>query len=183
MISQKHKQGWRNPWVFALAAIVITSLSVNARLIWQASQSKGRVLDTDYSVKSHKHDAEWVEQEAKRNALGWHTHMHSDQEVGNDPDALPRLQRFVLGAAPAVLQYDLTDRAGQPLVGAEVTVQAMWPSDSSADQTLKMNETRPGHYEAKIDLDRKGYWDLRFTAKREKDDFVTEQKIFVAATH
>src|SRR5512145_1087869 len=97
MISQKNKQAWRNPWVFGLAAIVLSGVLINARMLWNVINNPVRLLDEDYSVKKHnQYDAKWLQQQAGRSTLGWLAKMHSPQQLQNDPMAIEGMARFIL---------------------------------------------------------------------------------------
>lgn len=179
MISQKNK-GWRNPWVFALAAIIVIALLNNGRMIWNAMHHRVRMLDESYSVKSHKDEAKWVAQQAERNTLGWQVSLHSAQQLKNDSMATPEAARFVLVASPAVFQFDLRDREGKPLQGASVVINAQWPSSPVYDFNAELHESSPGHYVGALEFPRAGNWDLAIKAERNNSLFDMEQKVFVA---
>ncbi len=179
MISQKHK-GWRNPWVFALITILVVALLKNVQIVWDASHHRVRMLDESYSVKSHKDGAKWVAQQAERNTLGWQVSLHSAQQLKNDSMATPEAARFVLIASPAVFQFDLADRDGKPLQGANVEINAQWPSSPAYDFNAVLQESSPGHYVGALEFPRAGNWDLAIKAERNNSLFDMEQKVFVA---
>lgn len=180
MISQKNKQGWRNPWVFALAAIVLVALLNNGRMLWNAMNHRVRMLDEHYSVKSHKDDARWVQQQAERTSLGWQARLHSDQQLKNDSMATPETAKFILVASPAVFQFDLSDRGGKPLQGGQVVINAQWPGSKSFDFNGVLHETAAGHYVGSMIFPRTGNWDLVIKAQHKDSLFDLEQRVFVA---
>lgn len=179
MISQRNK-GWRNPWVFALAAILAVALLKNVQIIWDASHHRVRMLDENYSVKSHKDEAKWVQQQSERTTLGWQAKLHSPQQLQNDSLATASAARFILIASPAVLQFDLSDRDGKPLQGAQVVINAQWPGDKSFDFTGVLHEASPGHYSGSLPFPRAGNWDLIIKAEQNDSLFDLEQKVFVS---
>jgi len=80
MISQKNKQGWRNPWVIGLGLIVLSGVLTNARMVWNVVHNPMRLLDDSYSVKAHnQYDAKWVQQQSERSTLGWKMDIHSSK--------------------------------------------------------------------------------------------------------
>lgn len=180
MISQKNKQGWRNPWVFALAAIIVIALLNNGRMIWNAMNHRVRMLDDNYSVKSHKDEAKWVQQQSERTTLGWQASLHSPQQLKNDSMATPAAARFILVASPAVFQFDLRDREGKPLQGAHVELHAQWPSGKADDFQGSLQESSPGRYVGSLTFPRPGNWDLMIRAEHASRLFDLEQKVFVA---
>ena len=179
MISQKNK-GWLNPWVFGLVAILAVALLKNVHIIWDASHHNVRMLDDNYSVKSHKEEAKWVQQQAERTTLGWQVKLHSPQQLQNDSMATPDTARFVLVGSPVVMRFDLNDRDGKPLQGAQVEINAQWPGDKSFDFTSVLHEDSPGHYSGSMPFPRAGNWDLLIAAEQNNSLFDLEQKVFVA---
>lgn len=180
MISQKNKQGWRNPWVFALAAIIVIALLNNGRMIWNAMNHRVRMLDDHYSVKSRKEEAKWVQQQSERTTLGWQASLHSPQQLKNDSLATPEAARFILIANPAVFQFELKDRDGKPLQGAQVEINAQWPSGTSHDFRGVLQESSPGRYVGSLTFPRSGNWDMLIRAEHDNRLFDLEQKVFVA---
>lgn len=180
MISQKNKQGWRNPWVFGLAVIMLSAVLINSRMMWNATHHQARMLDEKYSVKSHKHDAAWVRQQAERGALGWQVSLHSPQRLQNDSMATPDAARFIVMASPAQFQLALHDRNGKPLQGCEVAIEVQRPGDPALDFNGALREMTAGKYQGDLKFPRAGNWDLIIQAKQDTHLFVMEQKVFVA---
>ena len=181
MISQKNKQGWRNPWVFGLAAIILSSVLINAHMLWNVIHNPVRLLDENYSVKGHnQHDAKWVQQQAERSTLGWQAKLHSPQRIQNDQMAAEGAARFILVASPAHFQLELNDRDGSPVQGGQIAMNAQWPGMSSFDTSVTLHETTPGRYEGSMEFPRAGNWDLLIKAQHQGSLFEMEQKIFVA---
>ena len=181
MISQKNKEGWRNPWVFGLLAVIFAGVLINARMLWNVMNHPTRLLDENYSVKNHdKKDAMWVQQQAERSTLGWQARLHSPQRLQNDSLAAEGSARFILLATPAQLNFELNDRDGKAIQGGQVTIVAQWPGDPAFDATATLNETTPGHYEGSMLFPRAGNWDLIIKARYNGREFEMEQKVFVA---
>lgn len=181
MISQKNKQGWRNPWVFGLAAIVLSGVLINARMLWNVINNPVRLLDENYSVREHNQfDAKWVRQQAERSTLGWQARLHSPQRVQNDPLAAESSARFILTVSPAQFELELNDREGKPVQGGQITINAQWPGMSSFDTSATLQEIAPGRYSGTMEFPRAGNWDLIISARHHDSQFEMEQKIFVA---
>lgn len=181
MISQKNKQGWRNPWVLGLVIIVLSGVLINARFVWNVLSHPVRVLDDDYSVLKHnKYDAKWVQQQAERSTLGWRTSLNSPQRLPNDSLAKSDEARFILTASPAVMTFELHDKEGRPVQGSKVEIKAQWPGDPTFDFKGTLKEISPGHYEGSLLFPRAGNWDLLISTDRDGSQFDTEQKVFVA---
>lgn len=181
MISQKNKQGWRNPWVLGLLIIVLSGVLINARFVWNVLSHPVRVLDADYSVLKHnQYDAKWVQQQAERSTLGWSASLHSSHQLQNDSLAKPDEARFILMASPAQMKFELNDRDGKPVQGGKVSIKAQWPGNPDFDFNGTLNEVTPGNYEGNLDFTRAGNWDLIIKVERNGSQFDTEQKVFVA---
>ncbi|GEM_PF-803474 len=181
MISQKNKQGWRNPWVFGLLVIVFSGVMINARFLWNVFHNPVRVLDEHYNVREHnKYDPKWMQQQAERSTLGWKTHLHSAHQLQNDSLAKPDEARFILMASPAQMKFELNDKEGKPVTGGTVEINAQWPGDPTFDFNSKLTETAPGNYEGVMNFSRAGNWDLIIKVDKDGSQFDTEQKVFVA---
>ncbi len=181
MISQKNKQGWRNPWVFGLLAVMLSGVLINARFFWNVTQHPTRVLDDEYSVREHnKYDAKWLQEQAERTTLGWKTALHSPQRLENDPLAVGEAARFILMDSPAEMRFELNDSAGKPIADARVVIDAQWPGNPAFDFQTDFKATSPGHYMADMKFSRAGNWDLIIKADKDGREFKMEQKVFVA---
>lgn len=181
MISQKNKQGWRNPWVLGLMAIVIAGVLINARMLWNVLHHPTRLLDDNYSVKAHnQYDAKWVQQQAERSTLGWQAVLDSPQRVPNDSMAMPSTLRYIVNASPTQMRLELRGKEGKPIEGAKVVIDSQWPGDPRFDFKTTFNEASPGNYTADVKFSRAGNWDMLISAQRENQEFAMEQKVFVA---
>jgi len=181
MISQKNKQGWRNPWVLGLLLVVLSGVLINAKMIWNVSEHPTRLLDNDYSVKAHNQfDAKWVQQQAERSTLGWQAKLHSPHRLQNDSEAIPSAARFILLASPANMELLLNDLDGNPVRSGQVMIDAQWPGDPKFDFKSELHEAAPGQYEGDVKFPRAGNWDLLIKVESDKRLFEMEQKVFVA---
>lgn len=179
MISQKNKQGWRNPWVFGLLAVVIAGVLINAKMLWNVMQHPTRLLD-EYSVKNHdKSDAQWVQQQAARSTLGWQAKLHSPQRLQNDALATSDMARFLLLGNKAHFQFELKDRDGAPIHGGVVKINVQWPGDPRYDFNAELHEVSSGLYEGDLEFPRPGSWDMLIRAEYDDRPFDMEQKVFV----
>ena len=114
--------------------------------------------DPSFSVEPDWYNkaVDWDASKARRQAsaaLGW-----SVSQVGaelQDP----------------VLLLRVADAAGQPLVGADVRVEAFHVARASERQNLVLNERAPGQYAAPARLDRPGQWELRVRVAAQGQEF------------
>lgn len=181
MISQRNKQGWRNPWVLGLLIIVFSGVMINARFVLNVLTHPVRLLDNDYTVLKHnQYDAKWLQQQSERSTLGWTASLHSPSQLQNDSLAKPDEARFILMASPALMKLELHDREGKPVQGGKVLIKAQWPGDPHYDFSGTLNEVAPGNYEGSLAFPRAGNWDMIITADRAGSQFSTEQKVFIA---
>lgn len=181
MISQKNKQGWRNPWVLLLLALVFSGVLINARMLWNMVHHPMRLLDEHYTVKDHnRYDAKWLQQQAERSTLGWQAKLHSPQRLANDSMASADAVRFILTENPSELQLELKDRDGKMIEGAQVVVEAQSPGDPEFDFKSALNATSVGNYQGSLKFPRAGNWDLLIRAEVDGRQFDMEQRVFVA---
>ncbi len=181
MISQKNKQGWRNPWVIGLLIVVLSGVLINSRMLWNVMHHPMRLLDDKYSVKAHNQfDAKWLQQQAERSTLGWKPSLHSPQRLENDSLASDQSVRFILKESPAEMQLVMNDRDGRPVPGLSVVINAQWPGDPTYDFKGELHEVSSGHYTGSLKFPRSGNWDLIISAQLDGRIFETEQKVFVA---
>ncbi|MDX9767374.1 MAG: FixH family protein [Ectothiorhodospiraceae bacterium] len=61
---------------------------------------------------------------------------------------------------PAILQLEVLDRDGRPLVGAESEGWFQRPSDSREDRAFEMRAVAPGRFQAEVTLPQAGTWNL-----------------------
>jgi len=181
MISQKNKQGWRNPWVLGLLLVVLSGVLINAKMLWNVSEHPTRLLDEDYNVKAHNQfDAKWVQQQAERSTLGWEAKLHSPHRLQNDSEATKNAARFILMASPANMELLLKDHDGNPVRSGLVIIDAQWPGDPKFDFKSELHEASPGKYKGDMKFPRAGNWDLLIKVESDKRLFEMEQKVFVA---
>jgi len=180
MISQKNKQGWRNPWVIGLGAIVLSGVLINGRLLWNVINYPVRVLDDDYSVKAHnQYDAKWIQQQAERSTLGWKAKVHSTKRLKNDPLAEGIYARFFIMASSAPFRLELNDQNGKPIQGGEIKMNAQWPANPALDTFSVFHETATGVYEGTLEFPRPGNWDVVISAQLDGRAFEMEQRVYV----
>jgi nitrogen fixation protein FixH len=86
-------------------------------------------------------------------------------------------------AAPArenlKLAVTLRDRDGAPIEGAQVSARFVRPTSAGFDSALRLNETKPGVYEAAPRLALPGQWDLVVTAAHDGADYQKTERVFV----
>ncbi|MDP1594963.1 MAG: FixH family protein [Gallionella sp.] len=181
MISQKNKQGWRNPWVLGLLVIILSGVLINGRMLWNVIHHPMRLLDENYTVKAHnQYDAKWMQQQAERSTLGWQASLHSPQQLQNDPLTASDAARFIVIANPVDFKFDLKDREGQPISDGKVDIEAQWPGDPSFDFKGSLHTVAAGRYEGSMNFPRAGNWDILIRAEHDGRHFDMEEKLFVS---
>ena len=166
MLSQKNKDGLRNPWFLGMLGVVITAVLVNSVLIWYALHGRSSLVDHEYSTKDRKSDTETLGDIQAHNALAWQTTI--------------KPPKIVVIAAPAAYEIDVADRQNLPVSG-EMEVVAYRPSDAEKDFSVPFSEVASGKYQGYISFPLKGYWELRIRVKRGNDEFETESGKFLVA--
>lgn len=180
MISQRNKQGWRNPWVLGLLAIVLSGVLINGRMLWNMLHHPMRLLDDHYTVKDHnRYDAKWLQQQAERSTLGWKVKLNSPQQLLNDSLATAESARFFVYGSPADFDLELNDKDGKAIANAKIQVEAQSPGDPTYDFKGEFNSTAVGKYQSRLSFPRAGNWDLLIHADVEGRQFDMEQRVFV----
>ena len=156
MLSQKNKKSWRNPWFVGMIGVVVTAVVVNSVLIWKAFHDRSTLVDHEYSTNDRKSDTETIDDIQAQNTLGWKVTV-------KQPKAL-------ILATPVSYEIDVMDRQGAPVSG-EMEVVAYRSSDAEKDFLIPFKEISSGKYQGYINFPLKGYWELRFRVKRDKDVF------------
>jgi nitrogen fixation protein FixH len=133
----------RSPWrwfPWALIGALGVVIVVNFGMVWAALHTFPGVAQTDVFDESNKYDA--VLAEAKKEAaLGW---------------------TVKAAATETWATVSLTDRAGAPMTGVQVTATALRPLGPDHSAALTFREVSPGTYHAETALGN-GQWDLRVT--------------------
>ncbi|MDA8251062.1 MAG: FixH family protein [Rhodospirillales bacterium] len=134
---------WRFfPWAVVGAFVVV--FAVNGGMVWAALSTFPGIAATDAFDHSNHYD-EVLAAAARQATLGWRV------EAGTE-------------AGRATLA--LTDRAGQPLVGAAIAATARRPVGPDQTTPLGFHEVAPGRYLADAALPDPGQWELRLAVTR-----------------
>ncbi len=164
MLSQKSKDGWRNPWFLGMLGVVVTAVLVNSVLIWYALHGRSTLVDHEYSTKDRKSDTETIDDIKAQKDLAWKFTI--------------KLPNMVVLATPAAYKIDVVDRQGAPVNG-EMEVVAYRASDADKDFLIPFTQVSSGKYQGYISFPLKGYWELRIRVKRSEDVFEAESNKFL----
>lgn len=140
---------------WAMVPVVVLAAGVSGLVLVAtiASDDPGFALERDYyqrAVTWNQQQAQWAENER----LGYRL--------------VASIIRSPTGAA---LVARVADRAGAPVRGAHVEVEAFANARSAARRTLSLAEGEGGAYHASLDGARPGLWELRFTVVRDGERF------------
>lgn len=152
-------------WPIGIAAVLGTTVAVNFWVLRIASADPSMVVEPDYYRKALHWDDEMAQARANV-ALGW------------------RLAPTLAPVGPehrAELAVALTDRAGAPLSGATVRVEA-FPIVRSADvvRATLAAAAPAGAYAGTLAVATTGQWELRFTVVRGGDRFTAADRVTAA---
>ena len=139
----------------AIVTVLALTVAANAFLIWAANERDASVVEPDYYRKAVAWDSTRA-LESRSAALGWSAVAGIGAPEG--------------GAAR--VEIALADRAGAPLTGAHVRLEAIHNLEASRPVTGALPEVRPGVYAAALPFHRAGLWELRVDAERGADHFV-----------
>ena len=166
MISQKNKEGLRNPWPLGMIALIVMVLGVNGAFMWFAAHNRSTLVDRDYSTRDRKSNIAVISGLQEQKALAWKTSVKQPKSV-------------VVGS-PAGYEVSVVDRDGVPVDGT-MEVEAYRAADEGKDFTTAFREVSPGNYQGYISFPLKGYWELRIRIKRGNDVLEAGTNKFIVA--
>lgn len=167
MISQDNKQAMRNPWVLGWLGILITVIAINIAFIVTAFNTSPGLVDEGYYEKGRDHEKHFQQKMESRNRLGWNISLQTPETIS-------------LGV-PANYSVTITDRIGNPLRDATVTLHAYRPSDAGADLTTELQMVADGVFQHKLPLPLKGVWDINITVMQGEEHLETARRVSVLA--
>jgi nitrogen fixation protein FixH len=135
-----------------LAALLVVSAGANIALVVITSRDASFAVEPDYYAKALAWD-ETMAQEARNKALGWSLEL--------------RVEPTGEGGLVAV---SLADRAGAPLPGARITIEALHNARAGRVLTAILEPRGPG-YARMMPLARPGLWEFRLRVTRGADVF------------
>ena len=142
-------------WPAAIIAVLAVTVIANIVMLRLASDPDAGALEPDAYAKAVAWDSTAAERDASLE-LGW--------------SATARL----VPAAESGMRVEVTlaDRAGRPLAGARVRVEAIH-NGLARRLPAQLVPTAAGTYGATLPLSRPGMWELRLHATRDADRFAT----------
>jgi nitrogen fixation protein FixH len=132
-------------WAWAPALILVGLIGTQLVVLGNVLHDPAFATEPDYYQKS----VDWDTLQAQRrqsNALGWQSTLSADST------AAPARTRF---------QLRLQDGLGRAVTGARLRAVAFHNARASRAFDLRFEETAQGSYEAELDSDRPGLWELR----------------------
>lgn len=141
-------------WPIGLAALLVGSAAANIALVVITARDASFAVEPDYYAKALAWD-ETMAQERRNEALGW--------SLGLRIEPAGERGRVTVAAG-------LADRAGAPIQGARVSLEALHNARASRVLTATL-EPRGGGYAAVMPLSRPGLWEFRARVTRGADVF------------
>lgn len=142
-------------WPAAVIAALGVTVIANVAILIASSDPRKSGVEPDYYAKAVAWDTTAAER-GRSLALGW----RADARLTPDPGG-------------ARVRVTLVDRAGEPLQGARVSIEAIHNFDPEHPVTGVLVEAAPGAYDATLPLHHRGLWELRVTAILGKDRYFT----------
>lgn len=142
-------------WPLGLALALGVSAGINVGFMIVANRDPSFAVEPDYYRKGLEWDRAMAQEDTNR-ALGWRL------AVADEQASLPGRLRLVAR---------LTDRAGRPLDGGAVAVEARHGARAAEPVGGVLASDGGGRYAAELPLARPGLWELRFDVRRGGDFF------------
>jgi nitrogen fixation protein FixH len=146
-------RGW--PWPLAIVALLVAGAASNIAFMVVASGDASFAVEPDYYRKALDWDRTMA-QEAANAALGWSVSVDFERGAG------PGETRLVARVA---------DRAGEPVGGATVAVQAFASARARQVFESALEPASAGVYTGSVPSARPGLWEVRVRVHRGEDVF------------
>jgi len=122
-----------------------------------------------------------VEPEYYQKAIAW-DETAAQQQFNTSLAWSPAISLGDVGALGRIINLSLTDRAGNPIPDARITITAFHNARASDRLTAELSPVdpeRPGLYRAQLPLDRPGLYEIRLTARRSADTFTATRSLTI----
>ena len=143
-------------WPAAVIGALVVTVGANIAILVLANDSDKAVVEPNYYEKAVAWDSTMA-QGRRNESLGWSIRA-----------------TLAPGGKGARLQATLSDRAGAPLEGAAIRVEAIHNADAARRIEGVLRDAGGGAYEADLPCRHAGLWELRFTAERGGDRFTED---------
>jgi nitrogen fixation protein FixH len=158
-LRSRGRDGWI-PLLFIAFFLVV--FGVNGVLVWVAvSTYNGLAVASPYERGIAYNEA--IEQQHRQEALGWKA----------------ELAFRGTGAREGTVELHLVDAAGQPVAGADASLEFYRPVHQGTDFRVGLREHGPGLYGAAVQLPLSGLWEVRILAERRADRLAVARRIVV----
>jgi nitrogen fixation protein FixH len=147
-------RGWY--WPLGLVALLVASAGANIALVVITSRDASFAVEPNYYAKALAWD-ETMAQQARNEALGWSLGLRVDPAGARGRQSVT---------------VRLADRAGAPIEGAQIAVEAFHNARASRILAAALSPEGQG-YAAVMPLDRPGLWEFRLRVTRGPEVFVS----------
>ncbi|MEP6763592.1 MAG: FixH family protein [Gemmatimonadaceae bacterium] len=137
-------------WPIGVALILATTVIGNLIVMRVANNDPSFAIEPDYYAKGVAFDSTIAEQRLSAH-LGWVAQSEFAVDSASKSD---------------VVTVTLTDRNGQPVEHAAVTVTAFYNARANDILSANLTESAPGKYHASLDVKFAGQWEVRVRATR-----------------
>lgn len=154
-------------WPVGVVVLLVGHVLAMLWFISLAVSDPSVAVEEDYYAKALRWDETMAQQETNRR-LGWQLAAHVTPPVVRGGDA--------------VLEAVLSDAAGRPVTGAEVSVEAFAVARSGHILRSRLEEREQGRYQTHLLLRRSGRWELRFVVTRAEERFTAKRREHLVLT-
>lgn len=144
-------------WPVAIILVLGTTVVANLALFWAANHDPGFAAEPDYYQRAVTWDST-VAQRARNAELGWQVAATIEP---------PRKD------GGAIVTVELGDRAGAPIDGAAVRIDASHNASAGRIVSIELLPAGAGRYQGTIPLAAAGFWRLELTATHGAERFQT----------
>jgi nitrogen fixation protein FixH len=151
--TRRTPSGW--PWPLAIVVLLVSGVGSNIAFMVVASGDASFAVERDYYRKALDWDRTMA-QEAANAALGWA--VSAEFEGGAPPGETRLVARVV-------------DRAGAPVPGAQVAVEAFASARAAEVFSAALEPRSDGLHSATLPSARPGLWEIRLRVRRGEEVF------------
>lgn len=151
-------------WPAAVVGALLVTVGANVAILVLANNSDRAVVEPNYYRRAVAWDST-LAQSARNDALGWRVEASLQAE----------------DRERARVRVRVTDRAGAPVSGAIVRVEAIHNRAAASRSVVGLTESGGGEYAAVARMGHRGLWELRVIAERHGERFTADIRRELAA--
>jgi len=153
-------------WIGLVIGLLGMNISVGAALVYFAHSDPSHAVEKDYYEKALAWD-DHRKQLARNEALGWSVKIEAP--------------RFEMPVRQRDIRLEIRDSEGNRIENAAIEAVAFHNARAGAEHNVDFTAVPEGGYIGSLRLTRPGWWQFDVVARRGRDLFTSEQRLFIDA--